>query len=135
MTRSKLLTHSAINGSSALGTFLESKKLPGPIYNRYGWGGYLIRRLHGTYPVYIDGRADVYGDEFLYEAFNSYDGGTGWFEPLDRLSIRTVLISPEAPLASLLRNDQEWLKVYEDDQAIIFTRSQPDKALTVSNSR
>jgi hypothetical protein len=115
--------------------FLESKKLPGPIYNRYGWGGYLIRRLHGTYPVYIDGRADVYGDEFLYEAFNSYDGGTGWFEPLDRLSIRTVLISPEAPLASLLRNDQEWLKVYEDDQAIIFTRSQPDKALTVSNSR
>ena len=127
--------YEAKNYPQAAVNFLESKKLPGPIYNRYGWGGYLIRRFHGAYPVYIDGRADVYGDQFMYEAFNTYDGGTGWFEPLDRLSIRTVLISPDAPLASLLRNDQEWLKVYEDEQAIIFTRSQVDKTLTVSNSR
>ena len=127
--------YEAKNYPQAAVNFLESKKLPGPIYNRYGWGGYLIRRFHGAYPVYIDGRADVYGDKFMYETFNTYDGGTGWFEPLDRLSVRTVLISPDAPLASLLRNDQEWLKVYEDDQAIIFTRSQPDRALTVRNSR
>jgi hypothetical protein len=127
--------YEAKNYPQAAVNFLESKKLPGPIYNRYGWGGYLIRRFHGAYPVYIDGRADVYGDQFMYEAFNTYDGGTGWFEPLDRLSIGTVLISPDAPLASLLRNDQEWLKVYEDEQAIIFTRSQVDKTLTVSNSR
>jgi hypothetical protein len=127
--------YEAKNYPQAAVNFLESKKLPGPIYNRYGWGGYLIRRFHGAYPVYIDGRADVYGDQFMYEAFNTYDGGTGWFEPLDRLSIRTVLISPDAPLASLLRNDQEWLKVYEDEQAIIFTRSQVDRTLTVSNSR
>jgi hypothetical protein len=68
----------------------------------------------------------------MYEAFNTYDGGTGWFEPLDRLSIRTVLISPDAPLASLLRNDREWLKVYEDEQAIIFTRSQTQNTLSAA---
>jgi hypothetical protein len=124
--------YEAKNYPQAAVNFLESKKLPGPIYNRYGWGGYLIRRFHGAYPVYIDGRADVYGDKFMYEAFNTYDGGTGWFEPLDRLSIRTVLISPDAPLASLLRNDQEWLKVYEDDQAIIFMRSQTHDSLSAA---
>ena len=115
--------YEATNYPQAAVNFLDSQKVPGPIYNRYGWGGYLIRRLRGEYPVYIDGRADVYGDKFMYETFNTYDGGTGWFEPLDRLSIRTVLISPDVPLASLLRNDDQWQKVYEDDQAVIFTRS------------
>ncbi len=114
--------YESINYPRAAVNFLDSQKMPGPIYNRYGWGGYLIRRLRGEYPVYIDGRADVYGDKFMYEAFNTYDGGTGWFEPLDRLSIRTVLISPDVPLASLLRNDDQWQKVYEDNQAVIFTR-------------
>lgn len=124
--------YEAKNYPQAAVNFLESKQLPGPIYNRYGWGGYLIRRFHGEYPVYIDGRADVYGDKFMYEAFNTYDGGTGWFEPLDRLSIRTVLISPDAPLASLLRSDNQWQKVYEDDQAIIFTRSNTFSAAVTS---
>src|SRR6185503_3618155 len=42
--------------------FLKSQRLPGPIYNRYGWGGYLIYQLYPEYRVYIEGRADVYGD-------------------------------------------------------------------------
>ena len=116
--------YEAKNYPQAAVNFLESKQLPGPIYNRYGWGGYLIRRFHGAYPVYIDGRADVYGDQFMYEAFNTYDGGIGWFESLNRFSIRTVLIPPDVPLASLLRNDERWQKLYEDDQAVIFARSQ-----------
>ncbi len=124
--------YEAKNYPQAAVNFLESKKLPGPIYNRYGWGGYLIRRFHGEYPVYIDGRADIYGDQFMYEAFNTYDGGTGWFESLNRFSIRTVLISPDAPLASLLRNDEQWQKLYEDDQAVIFERSQTEKSLSAA---
>jgi hypothetical protein len=125
--------YEAKNYPRAAVNFIDSAKVPGPIYNRYGWGGYLIRRLHGEYPVYIDGRADVYGDKFMYEAFNTYDGGTGWFEPLDRLSIRTVLIAPDVPLASLLRNDEQWQKVYEDDQAVIFTRSGVPETFSARN--
>ena len=102
--------------------FLVEKQLPGPIYNRYGWGGYLIRRLYPNYRVYIDGRADLYGDSFTVEAVRTYDGHTDWRKPLERLGIRTVIISPAAPLSSLLREDDAWSKVYEDRQAVIFTR-------------
>ena len=115
--------YEARNYPRAAVNFIDEKQLPGPIYNRYGWGGYLIRRLHGEYPVYIDGRADVYGDNFMYEAFNTHEGRNGWQGSLDRYSIRTVLIEPDVPLASLLRNDEQWQKVYEDHQAVIFTRS------------
>ena len=115
--------YEAMNYPRAAVDFLAKKQLPGPVYNRYGWGGYLIRRLHGEYPVYIDGRADVYGDKFMYEAFNTHDGGNGWQGSLDRYSIRTVLIEPDVPLASLLRADEQWQNVYEDQQAVIFTRA------------
>lgn len=104
--------------------FLKSQRLPGPIYNRYGWGGYLIYQLYPEYRVYIDGRADVYGDAFFTEAMRTYDGAGDWARSLDRHGIKTVLISPDAPLASLLRNDQgKWKLVYEDNDAIIFSRT------------
>ncbi len=104
--------------------FLKSQRLPGPIYNRYGWGGYLIYQLYPEYRVYIDGRADVYGDAFFAEAMRVYDGAGDWSSSLDRRGINTVLISPDAPLASLLRNDEgKWKVVYEDNDAIIFTRA------------
>ena len=104
--------------------YLQTQQPRGPIYNQYGWGGYLINRLYPNYRVYIDGRADVYGDAFMTETMRVYDGHSGWREPLDRLSVGTVLIAPDAPLASLLRNDSEWNKVYEDRQAVIFSRNE-----------
>ena len=104
--------------------FLRSRRLPGPIYNRYGWGGYLIYHLYPDYRVYIDGRADVYGDAFFSEAMQTYDGVNDWAQSFNRYDIKTVLISPDAPLANLLRNDgMNWKLIYEDDQAVIFTRT------------
>jgi hypothetical protein len=114
--------YEAKNYPQAAVNFLLAKQLPGPIYNRYGWGGYLIRRLYPNYRVYIDGRADVYGDSFTVEAVRTYDGHPDWRKPLERLGIRTVIISPTAPLSSLLREDENWTKVFEDRQAVIFTR-------------
>lgn len=102
--------------------FIEVQHLPAPIYNKYGWGGYLLFRLFPGYRVYVDGRADVYGDDFLFQMVKTYQGQPGWREPLDRYGIRTVLIEPDVPLANLLRDDNQWRKVYEDPQAVIFTR-------------
>jgi hypothetical protein len=115
-------TYEAVNYPVAAVNYLEQQRPPGPIYNQYGWGGYLIKRLYPDYRVYIDGRADVYGDAFFTETMRTYDGHTGWRDPLNRLSVGTVLVAPDAPLASLLRDDAEWKKVYEDRQAVIFTK-------------
>jgi len=115
-------SYEAVRYPVAAVNYLEKERLPGPIYNQYGWGGYLIKRLYPDYRVYIDGRADVYGDAFMTETMRTYDGLSGWRDPLERLSVGTVLVSPDAPLASLLRNDAEWKTVYEDRQAVILTR-------------
>lgn len=114
--------YESIRNPVAAVEFLKSHRLPGPIYNRYGWGGYLIYQLYPEYRVYIDGRADVYGDAFFTEAMQVYDGVGNWKEPLDRYGIQSVIIDPNVALSTELRNDTEWSNVYEDDQAVIFRR-------------
>ena len=114
--------YEAIRNPVAAVEFLKSNRLPGPIYNRYGWGGYLIYQLYPDYRVYIDGRADVYGDAFFTEAMQTYDGLPNWRESLDRHGIKTVIIDTDVALSALLRSDSGWSKIYEDDQAVIFVR-------------
>ncbi|MDX6270674.1 MAG: hypothetical protein QOD28_1897 [Acidobacteriota bacterium] len=100
--------------------FLRAHPESDTIYNEYGWGGYLIWKLYPQREVYIDGRADVYGDAFMEEALSTMAGEREWRAPLERYDVRTVMIKPNAPLASLLRQDTNWRSVYEDRQAVIF---------------
>ncbi|MEW5721049.1 MAG: hypothetical protein AB1817_20655, partial [Chloroflexota bacterium] len=103
--------------------FLQAQKLSGALYNAYGWGGYLIWRLYPETRVFIDGRADVYGDAFIENVYlKAYRGGADWRAPLDQYGVRVVLVEPGAPLAVQLAREAEWKKVYEDGQAVIFAR-------------
>jgi hypothetical protein len=102
--------------------FILVNRPPQPIYNEYLWGGYLIWKLYPDYRVYIDGRADVYGDRLVEEWLDTHDGKPTWRESLDHYGIRTVLVKPDVALASLLRRDSTWQKVFEDKQAVIFVR-------------
>jgi hypothetical protein len=102
--------------------FVQANQLPQPIYNEYAWGGYLIWRLYPAYKVYIDGRADVYGDSMIDEFLDIHEGSPTWRQKLNQRGIRTVLVKPDVPLASLLREDREWNNVFEDKQAVIFVR-------------
>ena len=42
--------------------YLQAHPASGPLFNLYDWGGYLIWKLNPQTPVFIDGRADLYGD-------------------------------------------------------------------------
>jgi hypothetical protein len=101
--------------------FLRSNHPTGPLYNSFNWGGYLIWTLPEM-PVFIDGRADVYGDRFFDETIHTYRGLENWNLTLDRFGVRTVLIERDGPLASLLRAQAGWKVIYEDQQAIVFAR-------------
>jgi hypothetical protein len=101
--------------------FMQSHALPPELYNNYDWGGYLIWKLYPQYRVSIDGRADVHGDALVAESIETYKGMGNWEDFLTRLSIRTVLVGPDAPLASLLQ-ERDWDKVYTDAHAVIFVK-------------
>lgn len=88
-------------------------------YNSYEWGGYLIWR---GFPVFIDGRADVYGDEFMHSYRRAYDARRDWRAPLDDFAVQFVLLQIESPLATVLEESSGWERTYEDSLAVVYER-------------
>ncbi len=109
--------------ADAVDAILDSELAGARGYNEYGWGGYLIWR---GVPVFIDGRADVYGDEFMYLYFQAEEGGADWREPLDSFEVDYTLMAPDTPLGVILNEADEWTSVYRDDVAEIFVRCTND---------
>jgi hypothetical protein len=103
--------------------FLQTQRPPGPIYNPYHWGGYLIWKAYPAYPVFIDGRADVYGDAFVLQYFQAARGHINALKQLDHYAIKTAIAETKTPLAALLRNDPHWTAVFQNNQAVIFVRN------------
>jgi hypothetical protein len=101
--------------------FLQTRSSSGRIFNHYDWGGYLIWRLYPSTPVFIDGRADLYGQQLLDQFANTYQLKGTWQQPLRQWSIDTVLVPPDSALATGLRSSPDWTVSYEDSQAIILT--------------
>jgi hypothetical protein len=100
--------------------FLRGHDEAGALFNAYGFGGYLVWKLYPARLVFIDGRADVYGDALIEEYLSAENGEPGWRATLDKYKVGAVMIRPDAALASLLREDGRWEKVFEDKQAVIF---------------
>ena len=88
-------------------------------FNSYKWGGYLIWR--GA-PVFIDGRADVYGDDFIHNYQRTFSLKHDWPEPLEEFEVDYVLMESTHSLLTLLAESQDWEKVYEDPVASIYSR-------------
>jgi hypothetical protein len=92
----------------------------GNMFNTYGWGGYLIWRLYPEYRVFIDGRADVYGDQFIYDFLSIYRADPGWEERLSDVNL--ALLEAGAPLANRMADSPDWQLVFSDNKSVLFTR-------------
>src|SRR5205814_9117261 len=60
---------------------------PGPVFNDFDWGGYLIW-VAPEYPVSIDGRTNLYGNERMLRSFDTWSSETGWQTDPDLLAAR-----------------------------------------------
>ena len=109
---------------AAAAAFIMTSRPPGPLLNSYNWGGYFIWKLFPDYKVYIDGRADLYGDTFMDDfAAAYYLRGKPWQDPLSKWGIQTVILPPDAPLTQALRGLPPWKEVFADSQAVVLTRA------------
>ena len=102
--------------------WLQNNAPAGNLFNSYNWGGYLIWRLFPQYRVYIDGRADVYGDAFIVDYLSIYNAEPGWEDKLNTQDIQTVLVESDAPLAIALRQSPAWHVSFSDKQSTIFIK-------------
>jgi hypothetical protein len=101
--------------------FLQEHAPIGRLFNHYDWGGYLIWKLYPPTRVFVDGRADLYGEPLLHEFADTYQFKDGWKKTLQQWEIETVLVPRDSALATGLRNAAGWRVAYEDAQAVVLT--------------
>lgn len=102
---------------------LRSSNSPQRIFAYYGWGGYVIWKLYPGSLVFVDGRADVYGDDLLRQFETAVQFHQGWREILDRWPVDVVLLPTSCALAEGLRIDPGWRSEFSDFHSVIFVRS------------
>ena len=95
------------------------------VFVYYDWGGYAIWRLYPEYRVFVDGRADLYGNDLLSQFKTAVQLRTGWRDVLDRWQVEAVLVPPSCALAQALLLDPNWHTVFGDSKAIILLRTHP----------
>jgi len=100
--------------------WIKDNQPQGPMFNSYNWGGYLTWELR-EYPVFIDGRADLYGNEIISEWTEINNGSDKGLSLLNTRKVGFIFIESDSPLlAKLPRN--EWQKMYSDSLIAIFQR-------------
>jgi hypothetical protein len=91
-----------------------------PVLNAYDFGGALI--LNGIAP-FIDGRADMYGDDHTANAYAIERGDAGRFSAaVERWNIRWVILHPTERLVVVLDRSSAWKRIYEDKYAVVYAR-------------
>jgi hypothetical protein len=103
--------------------FLSDSGIEGNLIHRFNWGEYLIWHLSPRIKVMVDGRRETVYPEDVYQRYLSFQTGIGdWDRLLRDHRADVALLEKNSVSANLLRQNPDWLPVYEDDVAIILTR-------------
>jgi hypothetical protein len=105
--------------------YIRDQHLPQALFNEYSWGSFLTWYLP-EYPVAIDSRLELYGDELTEGYFKVIAGG----ERLDAYpalgNAQTLLLSKQSGMVKALTTlpalSSQYRLVYSDDLAAVFTR-------------
>ncbi len=101
--------------------YLEQNHAHGPVWNIFDWGGFLSWYMP-QYPVAIDGRTDLYGDEMTERFYKTEQGDVGYREDPYLNESGIVLLRTRDGLVPLLENDYRFRKAYQDKIATVFVR-------------
>lgn len=105
--------------------FLRESKPAGPLFNDLSWGGYLAWSLE-EYPVTIDGRTNLYGNERLAQSSKTWSTLDGWKTDTELAKCNVILAQKGRPFTESLREmTSDWRLVYEDGVAAVFVRTKP----------
>jgi hypothetical protein len=107
--------------------FVRAHELRGPMFNSFGFGGYLMW-ARPQEKVFIDGRADAYGEDFIarYRAFPRKEIWDGLVRQYG--FTYAVLDNEPTYVCETLDDDRNWVLVYWDDRALVYVRAIPAHA-------
>ncbi len=98
----------------------QAADLPGPIFNAYDFGGYLIWAWPAR-PTFIDGRTDLFPVEQFRDYVTIETGDMAALDVLTRYGVRTAIVRAGTPISRQLADAPAWRVVYGDAIADVYT--------------
>jgi hypothetical protein len=86
------------------------------------FGGYLIYRSAGRFPVFFDGRSDLYGADFLKQYSRVMQVKPGWRAWWDQFHFTRALLPADSPLIDALERSG-WRRIYSDRTAVLLAEN------------
>jgi len=100
--------------------YLKQHPVPGPMFDSYGFGGYLI--LSG-YKTFIDGRGELFEKGGVFQDYIQLTHmKPGGLDVLRRYQIQSCLLERDEPLSVVLSALPDWKKAYSDNTSVLFVR-------------
>jgi hypothetical protein len=103
--------------------YLASHPLPGKMLNEYFIGGYLLYALTPAQKVFIDGRADMYGEKIFGDYLKIVQLNEATDRLLGKYEVDWVIFPVKEPLLLYLKAGGQWTGVYRDRQVEILQRN------------
>ena len=92
-----------------------------PVLNEYGMGGYLL--FNGV-PVFIDGRADMYGDDYFGAYVDALKPDQAKLKALlARYKVRWTILRAENPALPAMDAMPGWKRLYADKWAVVHVNT------------
>jgi len=105
--------------------FIRTQHLAQPLFNTYAWGGFLTWYLP-EYPVSVDSRMDLYGEEWLTRYFQLIGGKTRLDDDPGFANAQVFLLERQSGMAKALTDIPalrgQYRLAYSDDLAAVFVR-------------
>lgn len=105
--------------------FIRGNNLPQPIFNEYSWGSFLTWYLP-EYPVAIDSRTELYGDDLSENYFKLIAGAVRLDTNPKFAAARTLLLQKQSGMVKALTTlpalTSQYRLAYSDDVAAVFIR-------------
>lgn len=107
--------------------FLINSDIKGNMLNSRGFGGYLIWRLFPNKKVFIDGRNEVYSEEFYKDYLYAHKSPEIWEKVVNQYDIDWVILEYSRDYSKKERinhlvNNPEWALIYWDRVAIVYAK-------------
>jgi hypothetical protein len=100
--------------------YMRAHSVPGPLFNSYGFGGYMIE---AGYKTFIDGRSELFEQtgvlgDYVHITFLR----PGALRVLGGYGIQSCLVQRDEPFATLLASSPDWSKVYSDQLSALYVK-------------
>jgi hypothetical protein len=104
------------------------------IFSRFEWGEYLSWSLGPAYPIFMDGRIEIFPDDVWADYALVTEGRADWQSVLERYQVDYLLADAHyhanTGLFAQAERSPEWKRVFEVGDAVLFAREPRHSAQT-----